>query len=70
MVSKSRVNSFKNILDRARSLLSSNKIKTLSLASKKIFLKEVVQALPTSSMRVFKLPCSLLRNINKVIQDY
>ncbi|XP_035551682.1 uncharacterized protein LOC118349865 [Juglans regia] len=70
MVGKSRINSFKCIQEKVKSKLSSYKVKTLSLAGKEIFIKAVVQALPSYSMRVFQLPCSFLKSINKVTQNY
>lgn len=57
-------------MDKVRHKITSNKVKTLPQASKEIILKSVVKALPTYSMGVFKLPCSLFKNINRIMQNY
>ncbi|XP_041025480.1 uncharacterized mitochondrial protein AtMg00310-like [Juglans microcarpa x Juglans regia] len=42
----------------------------LSQAGKEIYIKAVIQALPTYTMSVFKLPNSLLHDINRVINNF
>lgn len=69
IVGRAREKSFRSILDRVRMRISSQKVKTLSQAGKEIFLKAVMQALPTYGMSVFKLPSNLLKNINSVMQN-
>ncbi|XP_040999620.1 uncharacterized mitochondrial protein AtMg00310-like [Juglans microcarpa x Juglans regia] len=53
-----------------RSKVSNWKSKFLSQAGKEILLKAVIQALPTYCMGVFKLPKSLLKEINKVMHQF
>lgn len=70
LVGKSQSDSFRSILDGVRQRLSNHKVKILSQPGKKVLLKSIPQALPTFRMRVFKLLNSLLRNINRVLQNY
>ncbi|XP_042988663.1 uncharacterized protein LOC122316195 [Carya illinoinensis] len=70
LVGRSRYKSFKSILDRVRSRVSNWKTKLLSQAGKEILLKPIIQALPTYSMGVFKLPKVILKEINKVMNQF
>ncbi|XP_042980052.1 uncharacterized protein LOC122310236 [Carya illinoinensis] len=70
MVGRSKWNSFKGILDKFRSRISSYKIKLMSKAGKEIHIKAVLQALPSYTMSVFNLPKSLLKDINSVIHNF
>ncbi|XP_042962363.1 uncharacterized mitochondrial protein AtMg00310-like [Carya illinoinensis] len=70
LVGRSRHNTFKSIRDRVRSRVSNWKAKFLSQAGKEILLKVVIQALPTYCMGVFKLPKTLLKEINRVMHHY
>ncbi|KAF5447955.1 hypothetical protein F2P56_033465 [Juglans regia] len=70
LMGRSRNQSFNIILDRIRHKLSSNKVKLLSQAGKEIFIKSVIQSMPTYSMAVFKLPWALLKEINKLLRNY
>ncbi|KAF5462683.1 hypothetical protein F2P56_018670 [Juglans regia] len=67
---KSRTKSFKLILDKIRMKISSLKVRLLSQAGKEIFIKLVLQAMPTYSMAVFNLPGSLLKEINKLLSNF
>jgi len=40
------------------------KVKFLSQAGKEILLKDVIQAVPTSSMSIFQLPIGFCKEIN------
>lgn len=42
----------------------------LSQAGKETYIKTVLQALPTYIMSVFKLPISLLKDMNRVIHNF
>ncbi|XP_042969143.1 uncharacterized protein LOC122301839 [Carya illinoinensis] len=70
LIGRSKYAAFKGILDRVRGKVSNWKNKFLSQAGKDILLKAVVQALPTYCMGVFKLPKSLLGEINKVMNQF
>ncbi|XP_042954633.1 uncharacterized protein LOC122291048 [Carya illinoinensis] len=70
IVGRNRTNSFKSILDAVRRKISGYKVKSLSQAGKEIFIKAVVQALPTYTMSVFKFPKTLLHSINNVINKF
>ncbi|KAF5471732.1 hypothetical protein F2P56_008505 [Juglans regia] len=45
-------------------------LKAGSQAGKEVFIKAILQALPIYTMSVFKLPLSLLKDINSVIQKF
>ncbi|XP_042972967.1 uncharacterized protein LOC122304769 [Carya illinoinensis] len=70
LVGRSRYKAFKNIIDRVKSKVTNWKTKLLSQAGKEVLLKAVIQALPTYSMGVFKLPKVLLMEINKVMNQF
>ncbi|KAJ0075024.1 hypothetical protein Patl1_34399 [Pistacia atlantica] len=56
LIGRDRTRDFKHILERVRGKLSNWKMKYLSQAGKETLLKDVIQALPTYSMGVFKIP--------------
>ncbi|KAF5451859.1 hypothetical protein F2P56_026921 [Juglans regia] len=70
MVGRSKVGSFINVLDRMKKRVNNFKFKSLSQASKEILLKVVVQALRTYCMSVFKLPGTLIRQMNRVMHNF
>ncbi|XP_042944703.1 uncharacterized protein LOC122278591 [Carya illinoinensis] len=70
VVGKNKNKTFKGILDSIRLRLSNHKVKLLSLAGKEIYIKVVIQALPTYAMSVFKLPCSLLNEISRATHNF
>ncbi|KAF5477145.1 hypothetical protein F2P56_003817 [Juglans regia] len=70
LIGRSRHADFKGILDRMRDKISNWKTKFLSFAGKEILLKAVIQALPTYCMGVFKLPKSLLHEINRIMHQF
>lgn len=61
---------FKIILDSMKIKISNWKTKLLSQASKEIWPKLVIQARPTYNMGVFKLPRSLLKEINRFMNNF
>lgn len=67
---RDRIKYFKSIIDRVRSRISNWKIKHLSQAGKEILIKAVLQAIPTYSMGVFKLPKSMLEELTRLIRQY
>ncbi|XP_042972810.1 uncharacterized protein LOC122304618 [Carya illinoinensis] len=70
LIGRSKHAAFKDIIDRIRGKISNWKNKFLSQAGKEILLKAVIQALPTYCMRVFKLPKSLLNEVNKIMHHF
>ncbi|KAF5475845.1 hypothetical protein F2P56_007609 [Juglans regia] len=70
VVGRAKHKAFQGILDKVRMKLSSYTVKLLSQAGREIFIKAVVQTLPTYTMSVFKLPNSFLKAINSVLQNY
>lgn len=70
LMRRSRSKSFKLIVDRIEQKLSNHKVKLLSQVGKEVFIKSVVQAMPTYSMSVFNLPQVLLNQINKKIRNF
>lgn len=70
LVDRSRSKEFKAILDKVSIKMSNWKHKFLSQVGKEIMLKSVIQAIPTYSMGVFKLPETLLRQLNNMMIWY
>ncbi|XP_041027029.1 uncharacterized protein LOC121267249 [Juglans microcarpa x Juglans regia] len=70
LIGRSRYQAFEGILDRVRSRVSNWKTKLLSQAWKEILVKAGVHALPTYCIGVFKLPKSLLRELNRVMHQF
>jgi hypothetical protein len=70
LVGKSRTKAFKGIKDRIWKQLQDWKIKFLSQAGKEILIKAVIQAIPTYSIGVFRLPKTLCLEINALMQKF
>ncbi|XP_042988721.1 uncharacterized protein LOC122316237 [Carya illinoinensis] len=70
LVGRSRYKAFTSILDRVRNRVSNWKTKLLSQEGKEILLKVVIQALSMYSMGVFKLPKVLLKEIDRVMNQF
>ncbi|XP_040998968.1 uncharacterized protein LOC121244821 [Juglans microcarpa x Juglans regia] len=70
VVGKNKAKTFKRILDSIRAKVSNHRVKMLSQAGNEIFIKAFIQALPTYTMSIFKLPNSLLQEINRVINNF
>jgi hypothetical protein len=70
LVGKSRTKDFKGIKDRIWKRLQDWKIKFLSQAGKEILIKAVIQAIPTYSMSIFRLPKTLCLEINALMQKF
>lgn len=64
LIGRSRISSFNYIKSRIWSRMNGWKEKFLSHAGKEILIKAVLQAIPTYTMSVFKLPITLCREIN------
>jgi hypothetical protein len=69
-IGKSKHLAFQDIVKRVTNRLSNWKIKFLSQAGKEVLLKAMIHAIPTYSMRVFLLPISLCKEINKLMQNF
>ncbi|KAJ0087890.1 hypothetical protein Patl1_32318 [Pistacia atlantica] len=70
LIVRNRTRGFKHILDRVRGKLSNWKMKYLSQVGKETLLKAVIQALPTYSMGVFKIPKTILQELNRLTKNY
>ena len=70
MVGKSRVASFASIKGRIWDKINGWKEKFLSHAGKKVLLKAVLQAIPTYTISVFKLPKTLCQGINSLFSKF
>ncbi|KAJ0097104.1 hypothetical protein Patl1_28743 [Pistacia atlantica] len=70
LIGRNRTRGFKHILERVRGKLSNWKMKYLSQAGKEALFKAVIQALPTYSMGVFKIPKTILQELNRLIKSY
>ena len=70
MVGKSRMASFSTIKGRIWERINGWKEKFLSHAGKEVLMKAVLQAIPTYTMSVFKLPKSLCHGINALFSKF
>ncbi|KAL5740942.1 hypothetical protein ACOSQ2_030122 [Xanthoceras sorbifolium] len=69
-ISKNRRNVFANIKEKVWQKLQGWKHKLLSVGGREVLLKAVVQAVPTYAMNCFRLPSSLLKDIQRMIADF
>ncbi|XP_042954620.1 uncharacterized protein LOC122291035 [Carya illinoinensis] len=69
-IGKQRTKAFSSVVDRIKSKMASWKTKVLSQGGKEILLKSVLQSIPTYSMGIFKLPKSIVKNLNKLLQSF
>ncbi|XP_042969022.1 uncharacterized protein LOC122301695 [Carya illinoinensis] len=69
-IGKQRTKAFSLVVDRIKSKMASWKTKVLSQGGKEILLKFVLQSIPTYSMGIFKLPKSIVKNLNKLLQSF
>jgi hypothetical protein len=70
LVGRSKRRTFEGILNRVRKKIDGWKERFLSQAGKEVLLKSVIQAIPTYSMSVFKLPKTLGMNLEKVMNRF
>jgi len=70
LVGRSKRRTFEGILNRVRKKIDGWKERFLSQAGKEVLLKSVIQAIPTYSMSVFKLPKTLCTNLEKVMNRF
>jgi hypothetical protein len=70
MVGKSRVASFASIKGRIWDKINGWKEKFLSHAGKEVLLKVMLQAIPTYTMSVFRLPKTLCQGINSLFSKF
>ncbi|XP_042972903.1 uncharacterized protein LOC122304700 [Carya illinoinensis] len=69
-VGRQKTKAFTSIVDRIKSKMASWKTKVLSQGGKEILLKSVLQSIPTYSMGIFKLPKSIIRILNRLLQSF
>jgi hypothetical protein len=67
LIRRSRISTFNGIKERIWNRINGWKEKFLSHAGKEILIKSVIQAIPTYTMSVFRLPKTLCREINAII---
>ena len=67
---KSKVNTFKALQEKINKKVLGWKEKFISKVRRKILIKTVVQAIPTYSMGIFKIPQSLCQSINSTLAKY
>ncbi|XP_062171134.1 uncharacterized protein LOC133876926 [Alnus glutinosa] len=67
LIGRSRIATFNVIKDRIWKRMNGWKEKFLSHAGKEILIKSVIQAMPTYTMSVFRLPKTLCRDINSML---
>jgi len=69
-VGRSRIATFNYIKSRIWNRMNGWKEKFLSHAGKEVLIKAVLQAIPTYTMSVFRLPISLCRDINRLLSKF
>ncbi|KAL0409703.1 UNVERIFIED_CONTAM: putative mitochondrial protein [Sesamum radiatum] len=69
-VGRSKTDIYHNIRERVWKRIGNWNEKFLSQVGKKILIKAVLQAIPTFSMSIFKIPDSILRSIQSSIADF
>jgi hypothetical protein len=69
-VGKSKIQTFSYIKDNVIKRLSNWKNQFLSQARKEILIKTIVHAIPSYSMGVFKIPTSLCKELNDLMQSF
>lgn len=70
LVGRSRISSFNGIKGRIWSHINEWKEKFLTHAGKEILIKIVLQAIPTYTMSVFRIPKTLIRDINSMLSRF
>ncbi|KAL0430336.1 UNVERIFIED_CONTAM: putative mitochondrial protein [Sesamum radiatum] len=70
VVGKSRRSVFQSIRDRIWRRISGWNERTLSQAGKEVLIKAVAQAIPTYAMGCFRLPVSLIKEIQSMISNF
>jgi hypothetical protein len=70
LIGRSKTSTFAGIQSRVRKRLDGWKEKFLSQAGREILIKAVVQAIPTYSMSVFRLPKKLCSSLNSMITRF
>jgi hypothetical protein len=70
LIGRSRISTFNGIKERIWKRINGSKEKFLSHAGKEILLKSVIQAIPTYTMSVFRLPKKLCRDINAMMGKF
>ena len=70
MVGWAKYNSFTQLKDRVWRKIQGWKGKLLSQAGREVLIKAVVQAIPTYTMNVFKLPNNLCSELERMVRDF
>jgi ribonuclease HI len=70
MVGRAKYNSFTQLKDRVWRKIQGWKGKLLSQAGREVLIKAVVQAIPTYTMNVFKLPKKLCSELERMVRDF
>jgi hypothetical protein len=70
LVGRSHTQSFQNIQSRVCDKLNGWKERFLSQAGNEVFLKAVIQVMPTYTMSVFQLPKTLCKRINSLVAKF
>ena len=70
MVGRAKYQSFNHLKERVWRKIQGWKGKLLSQAGREVLIKAVVQAIPTYTMNVFKLPKKLCSELEKMVRDF
>ena len=70
LVGRDRRRAFREIKDRMMEIVKSWCNKTLSQGGKEVFIKSILQAIPTYIMSCFLLPRSFCEDLNSIIKNY
>ena len=70
LIGKEKITCFSQIKERVWSKVKGWKEKLLFQASREVLIKAVVQAIPTYTMNCFKLPMTLCKEIEILLEDF
>lgn len=70
MVGRKKKQSFRILKDRLKKLIENWSNRFLSQGGKEVFIKAILQAIPTYSMACFLLPKSLCEDLESIVAKY
>lgn len=70
VVGKNKTNFFRKVVDRLSSRIQGWSKRLLSYGSKEVFLKAVLQSLPTYYLSVFFLPIGIIEKMNSKCKNF
>lgn len=70
LIGRSNITAFQRLIDRTWKRISSKTSQFLLVARKEIMIKSILQAIPTYTMGIFKLPKSITSRLNVLLKKY